>query len=60
MSDVPFRIGVMQLTMEPLDEMLARARVMDDAGMDTVWLAEAYPGGASTGWRRARRRSSPR
>src|SRR5437667_6245238 len=40
---VPFRIGVMQLTMEPLDEMLASARVMDDVGMDTVWLAEAYP-----------------
>ena len=33
----------MQLTMEPLDEMLASARVMDEAGMDTVWLAEAYP-----------------
>jgi 5,10-methylenetetrahydromethanopterin reductase len=40
---VEFRIGVMQLTMEPLDEMLASARVMDEAGMDTVWLAEAYP-----------------
>src|SRR3954466_5945427 len=40
---VPFRIGVMQLTMEPLDEMLASARVMDDAGLDTIWLAEAYP-----------------
>ena len=40
---MPFRIGVMQLTMEPLDEMLASARVMDEAGMDTVWLAEAYP-----------------
>jgi 5,10-methylenetetrahydromethanopterin reductase len=40
---VPFRIGVMQLTMEPLDEMLASARAMDEAGMDTVWLAEAYP-----------------
>jgi 5,10-methylenetetrahydromethanopterin reductase len=39
----PFRIGVMQLTMEPLDEMLASARAMDAAGMDTVWLAEAYP-----------------
>jgi 5,10-methylenetetrahydromethanopterin reductase len=38
-----FRIGVMQLTMEPLDEMLASARVMDEAGIDTVWLAEAYP-----------------
>jgi 5,10-methylenetetrahydromethanopterin reductase len=39
----PFRIGVMQLTMEPLDEMLASARAMDEAGIDTVWLAEAYP-----------------
>ena len=39
----PFRIGVMQLTMEPVDEMLASARAMDAAGMDTVWLAEAYP-----------------
>lgn len=33
----------MQLTMEPLEEMLETARVMDRAGMDTVWLAEAYP-----------------
>ena len=40
---VPFRSGVMQLTMEPLDEMLASARAMDEAGMDTIWLAEAYP-----------------
>jgi 5,10-methylenetetrahydromethanopterin reductase len=39
----PFRIGIMQLTMEPLEEMLASALVMDDAGIDTVWLAEAYP-----------------
>src|ERR671935_2643213 len=39
----PFRIGVMQLTMEPLDEMVASARAMDVAGMDTIWLAEAYP-----------------
>ncbi len=33
----------MQLTMEPLDEMLESARAMDEAGMDTIWLAEAYP-----------------
>lgn len=39
----PFRVGVMQLTMEPLDEMLASARAMDEAGLDTIWLAEAYP-----------------
>jgi 5,10-methylenetetrahydromethanopterin reductase len=40
---IPFRVGMMQLTMEPLDEMLESARVMDEAGIDTVWLAEAYP-----------------
>src|ERR671923_1033159 len=39
----PFRIGVMQLTMEPLGEMVESARVMDRAGIDTIWLAEAYP-----------------
>ena len=39
----PFRIGVMQLTMEPVEEMIASARAMDEAGMDTIWLAEAYP-----------------
>jgi alkanesulfonate monooxygenase SsuD/methylene tetrahydromethanopterin reductase-like flavin-dependent oxidoreductase (luciferase family) len=33
----------MQLTMEPLEEMLESARVMDRAGIDTIWLAEAYP-----------------
>ncbi len=40
---VPFRIGVMQLTMEPLEEILEHARAMDEAGFDTIWLAEAYP-----------------
>src|SRR5207253_1776733 len=40
---LPFRIGVMQLTMEPLDEVLAHARALDAAGFDTIWLAEAYP-----------------
>src|SRR3954464_11601046 len=33
----------MQLTMEPLDEMVASARAMDEAGLDTIWLAEGYP-----------------
>jgi len=42
-TGVGFRVGVMQLTMEPLDEMVASARAMDAAGMDTIWLAEAYP-----------------
>jgi 5,10-methylenetetrahydromethanopterin reductase len=39
----PFRIGVMQLTMEPVEEMLATARALDEHGFDTMWLAEAYP-----------------
>ena len=33
----------MQLTMEPLEEVLEHARVMDEVGFDTIWLAEAYP-----------------
>jgi 5,10-methylenetetrahydromethanopterin reductase len=40
---VPFRIGLMQLTMEPLNEMLETAKALDDYGLDTIWLAEAYP-----------------
>src|SRR6516164_9126874 len=33
----------MQLTMEPLAEMLETARALDRGGFDTIWLAEAYP-----------------
>src|ERR671937_2160546 len=33
----------MQLTMEPLAEMLEHARALDRGGFDTIWLAEAYP-----------------
>ena len=33
----------MQLTMEPLEEILEHARAMDRLGFDTIWLAEAYP-----------------
>ena len=40
---LPFRVGVMQLTMEPLDEILEHARLLDEHGFDTIWLAEAYP-----------------
>jgi 5,10-methylenetetrahydromethanopterin reductase len=40
---VPFRVGVMQLTMEPLPEILGHARTLDEHGFDTIWLAEAYP-----------------
>lgn len=39
----PFRIGVLQLSMEPLDETVHMAQACDAAGFDTFWLAEAYP-----------------
>ncbi len=40
---VPFRIGVLQLSMEPVAETLAMAQACDAAGFDSFWLAEAYP-----------------
>jgi 5,10-methylenetetrahydromethanopterin reductase len=40
---LPFRIGVMQLTMEPIEEILEHARALDRHSFDTIWLAEAYP-----------------
>jgi 5,10-methylenetetrahydromethanopterin reductase len=40
---VPFRIGVLQLSMEPLNETVAMAQACEAAGFDTFWLAEAYP-----------------
>jgi len=40
---VPFRIGVLQLSMEPVRETLEMARACEAAGFDTFWLAEAYP-----------------
>jgi 5,10-methylenetetrahydromethanopterin reductase len=40
---VPFRISVMQLTMEPVAEVLDHARQLDRCGFDAIWLAEAYP-----------------
>src|SRR5579871_6440488 len=39
----PLRIGVMQLTMEPVEQILEHARLLDRGGFDTIWLAEAYP-----------------
>ncbi len=39
----PFRIGVLQLSMEPVEETIQTARACDQAGFDTFWLAEAYP-----------------
>jgi 5,10-methylenetetrahydromethanopterin reductase len=40
---VPFRVGILQLSMEPLEETVRMARACEQAGFDTFWLAEAYP-----------------
>src|SRR6266403_1826703 len=40
---IPFNIGVLQLSMEPVSETAAMAKACEDAGFDTFWIAEAYP-----------------
>lgn len=40
---VPFRVGVLQLSMEPAQETVEMAKACDEAGFDSFWLAEAYP-----------------
>ena len=40
---VPFKISILQLSMEPLDDTVRVAQACDRAGFDTFWLAEAYP-----------------
>jgi 5,10-methylenetetrahydromethanopterin reductase len=40
---VPFRIGVLQLSMEHLEQTVRMAKACDAAGFDIFWLAEAYP-----------------
>jgi len=40
---VPFNIGVLQLSMEPVHETLAMAQACEQAGFDAFWIAEAYP-----------------
>lgn len=40
---VPFRIGVLQLSMEPLEQAVRMAQACERAGFDIFWLAEAYP-----------------
>src|SRR5579863_862965 len=40
---VPFNIGVLQLSMEPVRETVAMARACEQAGFDAFWIAEAYP-----------------
>jgi 5,10-methylenetetrahydromethanopterin reductase len=40
---VPFNIGVLQLSMEPVRETVAMAKACESAGFDAFWIAEAYP-----------------
>jgi 5,10-methylenetetrahydromethanopterin reductase len=40
---IPFNIGVLQLSMEPVRETVAMAKASEDAGFDAFWIAEAYP-----------------
>ena len=40
---VPFNIGVLQLSMEPVRETVAMAAACEAAGFGTFWIAEAYP-----------------
>ncbi len=40
---VPFKISVLQLSMEPLEETVRMAKACEQAGFDAFWLAEAYP-----------------
>src|SRR5207247_4477747 len=40
---IPFNIGVLQLSMEPVQETVAMAKACEQAGFDTFWIAEAYP-----------------
>ena len=40
---LPFKIGVLQLSMEPLGDTVEMAKACDAAGFDVFWLAEAYP-----------------
>ena len=40
---IPFNIGVLQLSMEPVHETVAMAKASEDAGFDAFWIAEAYP-----------------
>src|SRR5262249_48296235 len=43
LMSVPFNIGVLQLSMEPVHETVAMAKACEDAGFDAFWIAEAYP-----------------
>jgi len=35
---IPFNIGVLQLSMEPVQETVAMAKACEQAGFDTFWI----------------------
>src|SRR6267143_3605297 len=43
LMSLPFNIGVLQLSMEPVRETVTMAKACEQAGFDTFWIAEAYP-----------------
>jgi 5,10-methylenetetrahydromethanopterin reductase len=40
---LPFEVGVLQLSMEPVHETVSMAQACEQAGFDCFWVAEAYP-----------------
>src|SRR5262252_8674959 len=40
---IPFNIGILQLSMEPVRETVVMAKACEAAGFDAFWIAEAYP-----------------
>jgi 5,10-methylenetetrahydromethanopterin reductase len=40
---IPFNIGVLQLSMEPVHDTVSMAKACEHAGFDAFWIAEAYP-----------------
>jgi 5,10-methylenetetrahydromethanopterin reductase len=40
---IPFNVGVLQLSMEPVHETIEMAKACEHAGFDAFWIAEAYP-----------------
>src|SRR5260370_8229533 len=40
---IAFNIGVLQLSMEQVQETVVMAKACEQAGFDAFWIAEAYP-----------------
>src|SRR5207302_11392945 len=40
---IPFNLGDLKLSMEPVRGTVAMAKAYEQAGFDAFWIAEAYP-----------------